>query len=210
MTGIVDQNYYEILEISPDAALQEIERAYRVNRSTYQPSGLATYSVFSDDENAHILERIEEAYTVLSDARARREYDARLRRAGVMLAADATVKTPALAPAATHADSSTSKPASKPESLELDDGYDPEDGVFEGSVLRRIRLSLGLELDEISAQTKIDGGFLISLETNCYRDLPAEVYVRGYLKQYARCLRLDPERVVDSYLTRMREDRSAE
>ena len=49
MTGIADQNYYEILEISSDAALQEIERAYRVNRSTYRPSGLATYSVFSDD-----------------------------------------------------------------------------------------------------------------------------------------------------------------
>ena len=194
MTAIADQNYYEILEISSDAALQEIERAYRVNRSTYRPSGLATYSVFSD----------EEAYTVLSDARARREYDARLRRAGVMPAADPKAETPTPALSATPS-ANKELSAVAPESFELDDSYDPEDGVFEGSVLRRIRLSRGVELDDVSAQTKIHEGFLTSLETNCYRDLPAEVYVRGYLKQYASFLRLDPERVVDSYLMRMRE-----
>ena len=209
MTEIADQNYYDILEITPGAALQEIERAYRVNRSTYQPSGLATYSVFSEDENARILERIEEAYTVLSDARARREYDARLRRAGVMPGTDAKPDplppvAPEILPEVEESSAATS------ESLELDDSYAPEDGIFEGAVLRRIRLSRGIELDEISATTKIREGFLNSLETNCYRELPSEVYVRGYLKQYARLLRLDPERVADSYVTRMREDRTLE
>lgn len=205
MSGIADQNYYEILEISPGSSLQEIERAYRVNRATYQPSGLATYSVFSEDENARILERIEEAYTVLSDARVRREYDARLRRAGVVLSAPAKEEAPAPVPPAFPA-----SPASNADALVIDDGYEPEDGVFEGSVLRRIRLSRGVELDEIAARTKIAEGFLTSLETNRYQDLPAEVYVRGYLKQYAYCLGLEPKRVTDSYLTRMREQSSAE
>ena len=142
---------------------------------------------------------------MLSDARARREYDARLRRAGVMPAADPKAETPT--PALSATPSANKEPsAAVPESFELDDSYDPEDGVFEGSVLRRIRLSRGVELDDVSAQTKICEGFLTSLETNCYRDLPAEVYVRGYLKQYASFLRLDPERVVDSYLMRMREN----
>ena len=101
-------------------------------------------------------------------------------------------------------------PASETEPIELDDSYDPEDGVFDGSVLRRVRLSRGIELEEIAAQTKIHEPFLSCIEANQYRDLPADVYVRGFLKQYAHCLRLDPEKVADSYLRKMLEERGPE
>ena len=79
----MDQNFYQILEIPAAATPQDLDRAYRIARATYQPASTATYSLFSDDENAEILQRIEEEYAVLSDPRMRREYDARLRREGV-------------------------------------------------------------------------------------------------------------------------------
>jgi len=34
--------------------------------------------------------------------------------------------------------------------------------------------------------------------------MPAAVYVRGYVTEYARALRLDPQRAAESYLARYR------
>ena len=35
--------------------------------------------------------------------------------------------------------------------------------------------------------------------------MPAAVYVRGYVMEYARALRLDPQRIVEAYLIRYRK-----
>ena len=40
--------------------------------------------------------------------------------------------------------------------------------------------------------------------------MPAQVYVRGFLVEYARFLRLDVARVLETYLPRIRHGRSAE
>lgn len=206
MAQLRDQNFYQMLEVSPDATLQEIERAYRIARATYQPNSLATYSVFSDVESGEILRRVEEAYAVLSDARMRREYDARLRRESV---GDTTPPLRESAPRAAPAPPARRAfgPAAvrSPPLLELDEGIEPEDGVYDGPVLRRIRMSRGIELDEVSAITKINETYLRHLEENRYADLPARVYVRGFLKEYAKMLRLDVRRVADSYLKRYEE-----
>jgi curved DNA-binding protein CbpA len=195
-----EQNFYEILEVGTDATLQDVERAYRIARATYQPASSATYSLFSDDENAEILRRIEEAYAVLVDPRIRREYDARLRREGVGL--------PATLP------SSPSPAAELPrvqpdDALSLDSALDeldePSDGVYDGPALRRIRLRRGIELDEISAYTKINETYLGFIEQNRYEDLPSAVYLRGFVRELAKCLKLDPRRVADSYMAQSAE-----
>jgi flagellar biosynthesis protein FlhG len=196
------QSFYEVLELASDASPAEIERAYRIARGTYQPSSIATYSVFSDEENVEILERIEEAYSVLADSTLRREYDARLRREEVVerprAAADSgSVFDTAEPPAAQY----RTRPAEA--DIELEQSVEPEDGIFDGSVLKRIRLSRGVELDEISAVTKINERYLRCIEENRYDDLPAPVYVRGFLREYAKCLRLDPKRVTESYMERL-------
>ena len=72
MQSIVDQDYYELLEVRRSGTPQQIERAYRIARLTYQPLSTATYSVFDTEESAAILRRVEEAYAVLSDLRLRR------------------------------------------------------------------------------------------------------------------------------------------
>ncbi len=205
MRPLAEQSYYELLEAPAEGTPQQIERASRIARATYSPSSTATYSVFSADESAAILRRIEEAYAVLSDARLRREYDARLRRveprAGVPTVASpptpaAPVRERALAPAAR---------IEAPPGADLEGGLAPENGVFDGDVLRRIRVSLGIELEEIATTTKINEHHLRSIEGNRYELLPPPVYLRGFLKQIAKCLSLDAGRVADSYTARMRE-----
>lgn len=201
MRSIGDQTFYEILEVSAEATLQEIERAYRICRSTYEPNSLATYSVFSDDESAEILRRVDESYAVLSDARLRREYDARLRRESSgerVLPAREPPARPVLRPRPAPGEPG----AGARESVDLELVHEPEDGIYDGTVLRRIRLSRGVELEEISSVTKINEMYLEYIEGNRYHELPAPVYVKGFLREYAKCLRLDPRRIADSYMQR--------
>lgn len=206
MRNLAEQNYYELLEASPEGTPQQIERAYRIARATYQPSSAATYSLFSAEECSAILRRIEEAWAVLSDARLRREYDARLHRVPA---------PPSPAPAPPLREIARERPlppqppvVARPRpaagEIELEAGFAPDDGVYDGDALRRIRVSLGIELDEISTITKISEQHLRSIEANDYDVLPAPVYLRGFLKQIAKCLSLDPAGVADSYTERMK------
>jgi flagellar biosynthesis protein FlhG len=201
MRAAADQNFYQVLDVTPDATLQDIERAYRIGRATYEPSSVATYSIFSEEESSEILRRIEEAFTVLSDARLRREYDARLRREG---AGEWSPSSREPAPAARVAEPRPVRrplPRREPETAGAE-AFAPDDGVYDGPALRRCRVSRGIELEEISQATKINTVQLERIETNSYAELPAAVYLRGFLREYARFLCLDPQRVAESYMRR--------
>ena len=212
MRSLAEQNYYELIEAPLEGTPQQIERAYRIARATYLPSSAATYSLYSAEDCAAILRRIEEAYAVLSDARLRREYDARLGRTEPATPASVREARPEPPKPLEPVRERRPEPvaAKRPAQAELDveNGFDPENGVFDGEVLRRIRVSLGIELEEISTITKINDQHLRSIEGNQYEVLPAPVYLRGFLKQIAKCLSLDPARVADSYSNRMRESAS--
>jgi flagellar biosynthesis protein FlhG len=209
---LAEQNYYELIEAPLDGTPQQIERAYRMARAAYLPNSGATYSLFSSEDCAAILRRIEEAYAVLSDTRLRREYDARLGRSDPVT--PPSVRAPRvdlpkpLEPVRERRVEPIAAPHRAQPELDVENGFAPENGVFDGEVLRRIRVSLGIELEEISAMTKINDQHLRSIEANHYDELPAPVYLRGFLKQIAKCLSLDPARVADSYSNRMRESAS--
>jgi len=211
MRPITEQSYYELLEAPIEGTPQQIERAYRIARATYHPQSTATYSLFSTDESASILRRIEEAYAVLSDARLRREYDARLRRVDPRPGAEAAEPVEprrAAPPVREYVPEPPLRARSEARvsrEAEIDGGLAPENGVFDGDVLRRIRVSLGIELEEIVATTKINEHHLRAIEGNRYDQLPPPVYLRGFLKQIAKCLSLDGGHVADSYTARMRE-----
>ena len=76
MRALEEASHYETLEISEDASLEEVDKAYRILREAYETESLALYSVFSDGDAAVLRENIEEAYRVLSNFSLRAEYDA--------------------------------------------------------------------------------------------------------------------------------------
>jgi curved DNA-binding protein CbpA len=196
---MLEQNFYEILELTSDATDHEIDRAYRIARATYQPASTATYSLFSDADNAEILRRIEEAYAVLSDSRMRSEYDERLRGEQSRTRGRDLREGPG-AELQTRKTEPRSLSLPRDQDFTIDDPEDPSDGVYDGQVLRRIRISRGIELEEISEVTKITETYLRFIEENRYEDLPDLVYLRGFLREIAKCLKLEPTRVADSYL----------
>jgi flagellar biosynthesis protein FlhG len=67
-----------------------------------------------------------------------------------------------------------------------------------------VRESQGVELAEIAARTKIARTHLAAIEEEQFGQLPASVYVRGFLAEMAKFLRLDPAQVQKTYLRRMR------
>ncbi len=205
MGHLDEQTHYEVLEVPADATTAQIERAYRIARTTYQPSSAATYSLLSDEEVAEALRRVEGAYAVLSDARLRKEDDARLRLAGMFDRANRAAYPPAPREGAAPRPVHRSLEASGP----VDEAMEPEDGVYDGEVLRRIRMGRGIELEEVANLTKIGMAHLRNIEANRYELLPAPVYLRGFLREIARCLRVDPKAAVESYMQKMQAEVAA-
>ncbi len=79
------------------------------------------------------------------------------------------------------------------------DGALPE-GEISGEMLKRVREQKGFSLDELSEHTKIRKQHLVAIEAQDLNSLPARVYLRGFLTQIARVLRVDKHRLADGYL----------
>lgn len=68
-----------------------------------------------------------------------------------------------------------------------------------GELLKRTRLEKHLSLEEISSQTKIQLHILRSLEDGQTSNFRNIVFVKGFLKQYAVALGLDPQEVLKMF-----------
>jgi flagellar biosynthesis protein FlhG len=60
-----------------------------------------------------------------------------------------------------------------------------------------------VDLEDIAQRTKNTAGHLRSIEGENYDKLPAPVYVRGFVVELAKFLKLEPARVAASYMRRM-------
>jgi cytoskeletal protein RodZ len=75
--------------------------------------------------------------------------------------------------------------------------------VFEiGNSLREARLRQQLDFPEIELATKIRAKYLRALEDEQFEILPAQTYVKGFLRSYAEYLGLDGQLYVDEYNSR--------
>ena len=188
MKPLDEQDHYELLEIGRNASPEQVDRAYRVACSTYTEESMAGMSVFEVGDVDVIRARLEEAHAVLMDETARAAYDAELEKDGIFTE---QVVTPAA-------------PESVPATLEdLDEGG----GDFDGARLRRMRLHRGVEIEDIASTTKINPTYLHFLEEERFEELPAAVYVRGFVMGYANAVGLDPRLVAESYMARYAERR---
>lgn len=68
-----------------------------------------------------------------------------------------------------------------------------------GNILREAREAKGLTLSEVQEETRISVKFLAAMENGQYNLLPTPVHTRGYLRNYARFLSLDPTPILDRY-----------
>lgn len=78
--------------------------------------------------------------------------------------------------------------------------WEGEGGSF-GSWLRQQREIRNISLREISDNTKIGLRYLEALEEDRFEVLPAPIFAKGFLREYAKYVGLDPDEVVNFYLT---------
>jgi flagellar biosynthesis protein FlhG len=77
---------------------------------------------------------------------------------------------------------------------------------FTGGYLRQRRESAGLTLREVAHRTKIGSTRLDQIEKEMFDRLPAAVYLRGFVLEYAKALGIaQPQEVVAVYLARYHE-----
>jgi curved DNA-binding protein CbpA len=221
------KNYYEILEIPVDSSPEEILRGYQRAKNAYSQDSLALYSLMSQNECDEILNLIEEAYTILSDPNKRRQYDTArgfnphgLRHMSYQAAAAVPTMSESIgiehkihtAVDSTSQNSMTKIVAKKRFSLDYDQDPDFEKEIeqatdFNGEFLQRIREYKGVDLARLADMTKVSKTYLRYIEEEAFEKLPAPVYVRGFVHQYAKCLKLNPDMVATSYLYRLKKAR---
>jgi cytoskeletal protein RodZ len=73
-----------------------------------------------------------------------------------------------------------------------------------GQYLRRNREERAMSVEEVSRATRIPVGNLERLENDHFDDLPGEVFVRGFLKAYARALSIPVDDVLARYTSSRR------
>ena len=220
------KNYYEVLEIEINANPQTIENAYIRSRNAYSGDSVALYSLMTKDECDSILSQIEEAYSILGFPEKRREYD-RLR--GFNQSAKSQAPTQEL-PAhlierpkdsiqyedysSILQEAKVSKlSAQKKFGLEFneDTGMDKkirECVEFTGPFLKEVREYKNVTIDRMAEMTRISKTHITAIENDAVSKLPAEVYVRGYVYQYAKVLKLNPDQVATSYMLHFKKLKS--
>jgi curved DNA-binding protein CbpA len=172
---------YAVLGLEPRASAEQVERAYRFCLELYGEGAVATYSLIEPEEAETQRTRVREAYEILSDTARRSAYDA----AQGFLPPDA----PLLAfptPAAGAGPAEAELPA-----------------ALTGADLRRLREARGMSLRHIASVTKIGMRYLEYIEEDRFALLPAPVYLRGFLQEYARLVGIDQRRVADAYMSRI-------
>jgi flagellar biosynthesis protein FlhG len=188
-------NLYEVLLAHRGATDEELRRAYKRQRDLYQPSSLPLTSLLGEAEQRRESARIEEAHDTLLDPLRRKAYDASI-----------FPETEAEAPRSPAADTALlAERAVLRQELSREINAETE---FTGRLMAKVREALGIELSEIARETKISVAHLSAIESEAFDELPALVYTRGFVQQYAKCLKLDPTQVTKTYLRRLREWRA--
>jgi len=194
-------SHYELLEVPPTASFEDIRRANRRVRDIYGAESIAVSGLYDPASLEAVHRRLDLAYTTLMDAAKRKDYDLELFPDGVPMPVPHTSDAlSAPRQAAKHEDSVTM--TIRPPMPEI-----TPTTAFSGPLLRQIREAIGVELREIAERSKIGMAYLQALEGEVFAKLPAAVYVRGFLQEYARALGLDIERVKQTYLERYRAAR---
>jgi DnaJ-class molecular chaperone len=178
MKPIEEQTYYEILEVSPRATAQEIQRAYEHAKETFSQNPAAFLSSSHEQGVERVQSAIEEAYRVLMDEASRKNYDE------------------------SHLLEFSSDPE-KDETPRLpftEISVEVREEIFRGKALRQIRERMGIDLKTLSEETRVNARILQGIEEEVVEKLPPLVYLKGFLRAYARYLGLDPQKVIGDYL----------
>jgi curved DNA-binding protein CbpA len=86
------KNYYELLEISPQASIEDVKRSFRAQIARYHPDKVQHLGKEFQSLAADRAAELTEAYRILSDSGRRAEYDRAFAEAGVTISPAASAE----------------------------------------------------------------------------------------------------------------------
>lgn len=167
--------YFDLLELSPDAAIEEVNKSYYDLKALYSEDSVeirALNTDFSLELQQDFLSRLDDAYEKLTQLLESRR--------------------PVAAKKAVTIDDGLSD-------------WIKNITCYTGSMLKNIRERMGVDLQDIFAVSRIQPQYLKDIENENFGSFRAEVYLRSYLIEYTRFLSLDTQRVLGDYLPRYRK-----
>jgi curved DNA-binding protein CbpA len=198
-------NYYDVLEVNPHCQQHEITIAYEKAKNTYSGENPSIYTIFSRDEARELLTMVEEAYKVLGNKTLRSVYDEKITQGGhgreelTFEALDRANKV--------------QLPESKKRGP-IRPIYEPDEQTeneiktrsdWDGPALKKIREYKNISLERLSEITKINPFYINAIEIMDSANLPAPVFVRGYVSQISRLLGLNETVVCSSYINQFKK-----
>ncbi|THB79017.1 MAG: hypothetical protein D3926_11605 [Desulfobacteraceae bacterium] len=207
MKAFDELNHYELLDIVPSASVFEIRHAYRDQLAIYEEGSLSTYALFSDDERRHILKRLEQAFQTLLDEERRNAYDKTLVAQGFL--EEAQISEPRMKKPMPIFQAAKA-PAKRQVATRIEEKLDEEQTralvekinlqpLITGRDLKTLREFMEIELMEIFEISRISVTILSAIEDNRAKDLPSPIFLKGFLKSYAKLFRLDPVKLKQGF-----------
>jgi DnaJ-class molecular chaperone len=212
MRPLAELTHYEMLDLPAAATPFEVRKAHKRALEVYGEDSLVTYSLFSAEERKKIRVRLDEAFATLSNEKDRYEYDQRLIQKGVIEEGSeyrSVGKKGIAAGSDGSADTPSQSEGENPQGLEnpvVKEILSGED--LTGLDLKRLRMEMGVSLEQIAEWTKIRPAMLQSIEEDRFYDLPSRLHLKSFLKAYVQYFHLNPESVVGRYMKRIEEGRS--
>lgn len=199
MTADQNLNYYEILEIKPESQQHEITTAFERAKFTYSTDNPAIYTIFSEVEAREFLNLVEEAFAVLGNKTLRNIYDEKL-FSGKNVKNDISYNS-------LLQESKQPSPDFKKKIYKHEYKINEEKEKkylaitdWTGDLLKEVREYKCFTYEQITAITKITSFYIHALEAMNMENLPAPVFVKGYVVQIAKLFGLDDKIVANSYM----------
>jgi cytoskeleton protein RodZ len=170
------KKYFEILEISPDSTILEIRNAYNRLKKLYSTDSVVI--------------------SPIADEFSKKERNEILQQVEEAFKKLMEILKERHGPSPSHTGELASDDDPSAEKT--------EEESYSGSFLKQIREKMGIQLFEVSLDTKIRMELLESIEDEEFDSLPQEVYLKGHLTNYASYLLLKPEKVTQDYIDRYR------
>jgi flagellar biosynthesis protein FlhG len=192
----IEPTLYDVLLTHRGASDEELRRAFKRLKEIYREGSLPLTSLLHGEGISRAQATIDEANDTLLDSLKRRAYD-------VSTFPEAEEQPEP------HASERDLALAAEREQMREELAHEVNaQTVFTGSLLRKVREAQGIGLDDISRRTKISASYLQAIEEERFAALPAFVYLRGFVNEVAKYLKLDAMQVSRTYLKRYREWRN--
>lgn len=199
-------NYYEVLEVNTNATQHDIVVAYEKAKRTYSSGNPALYNIFSEQEATALRSLIDEAFSVLGNQTYRNIYEKRMQAKTYTdheLSFEAIQKASENLYASRISLNESEEKTVQEEKYDFNSDFETEiqqQAEWNGSFLQKVREYKKVSLDALHEKTKVNPWYLKALENMDPANLPAPVFVRGYVTQMAKTLGLDDKTVADSYM----------